>query len=71
MIKIVQEGEIVHNIGPFRMKGGDGTYVLYMSSGIPIGNNHEEITKIAITLRDVSEAVGDDSDTIAMISLAN
>lgn len=61
MIELVNEGEIINKIGPFRVKDIDEEYHLFLANGIPIYDEHEELIRIGLILIDVSMPLGETS----------
>lgn len=70
MLSVMQHGEKVDNVGPFRVKEKEGKYRLYMGTVLPIHNHDGEIVEIALTLRDVSVPVGDGDISLLPTALA-
>ena len=68
MMALVKNAEVKENIGPFRLMEKEGQYRLYIGKGIPLQNEKKEIVSIALTLRDISEPLGEESEASILIS---
>lgn len=67
MIRVIDNGQIEDNIGPFRLKSQSGEEILYMASAMPLFDKQGEIVSIILVLQDVSIPVGQNDELVSMM----
>jgi len=71
IVKLVNTGERIDNIGPFRLEDYEGEYFLYIANAVPMFDEEGEMQRIGLILIDVSLPLGGSSGIPSALAFTN